>query len=105
MADCNNTNNNSHICIHSADIQQLKQDSERNSTQHREFYDKFNDLTTKQAIADERYNNILAVQNDIKSTVTELKEKPAKRWDNISLTVITTIISLIIGGIIGSFIP
>ena len=100
MAD-NNTN---HVCIHAVEIEALKDDMKRNSEQHREFYDKFTDLTTKQAIADERYNNILAVQNDIKSTVTELKEKPAKRWDSITLTVITTIISLILGGVIGSFI-
>lgn len=97
--------NTPHVCSHEIELEALKRDMEKNSQQHREFYDKFNDLTTKQAIADERYNNILAVQNDIKSTVTELKEKPAKRWDSISLTVITTIISLIIGGIIGSFIP
>lgn len=99
MGDCTNPTNE-HICIHSADIQQLKQDSERNSTQHREFYDKFNDITTKQAIADERYNNILAVQNEIKSSVTDLKEKPAKRWDSITLGAITSIVGLILGYII-----
>lgn len=105
MADNNSNNNATHNCAHIVEIEALKRDMEKNSEQHREFYQKFTDITTKQAIADERYNNILTVQNEIKSTVTELKEKPGKKWDNISLTVITTIISLIIGGIIGSFIP
>lgn len=90
-----------HTCQFESQIAELKRDAERNSEQHREFYNKFNDLTTKQAIADERYNNILAVTNETKSILTELKEKPAKKWDNLSWFVITSVVGIVIGYVFG----
>lgn len=90
-----------HTCIHSQEIAELKRDAERNSEQHREFYNKFNEITTKQAIADERYNNILVAQNETKAIVTELKDKPARKWDNLSWLVISSIVGIIVGYVFG----
>lgn len=99
MSDCSKEG-----CPYASDISNMKNDLERNSSQHREFYDKITDFTTKQALADERYNNILAVVSEIKLGLTEIKDKPAKKWDNLSWLVISTIVSLILGAVIGSLI-
>lgn len=98
--DCTSTQN----CPFALKINDLEKDTQRNSDQHREFYGKFNDLEKKQAIVEERYNNILSVTNEIKTTVTELKDKPAKRQDTIVISIITTIIGLVLGFVFSAFI-
>lgn len=38
---------------------------------------------------------------ELKDSVSELKEKPAKRWDNVITTIITSLITGAMGVIIG----
>lgn len=76
-------------CLYESTIEALKNDADRNSEQHREFYGKFNELNTALAINSERYTNVLAGINELKTAVNELKEKPAKRWDNVVMTIIS----------------
>jgi septal ring factor EnvC (AmiA/AmiB activator) len=85
------------VCLKDAEIKSIQEDLVRNSNQHREFYQKFSQLETKIAVSDERYTNLLTVMTEVKTTVNELKDKPAKKWDNISNYIITAIISLILG--------
>lgn len=91
-------------CPYESTIEELKRDAERNSTQHREFYNKFSDQSTQLAISEERYNNLISVVTDVKSSiqgvqtsVDELKQKPAKKWENIVSGALTTIIGLVLG--------
>lgn len=84
-------------CVQTTRIDALESDSERNSSQHREFYSKFSKLETKMAVSDEKYNTLLQTVNEVKTIVTELKDKPAKRWDSVSMYIITTIVGAIIG--------
>jgi len=84
-------------CKYKNEIEELKRDSARNSEQHREFYKKFNESNIKIALSEERYNNLLTLMSEIKTTLTEIKDKPAKRWD----LVISCIITGLVGGIIG----
>lgn len=84
-------------CIHEAEIQELKRDSERNSQAHREFYNKFAEQGKAIAISEERYNNLLQLITEIKTSVNELKDKPSKKWDNMSSYVATSVIGLILG--------
>lgn len=93
MADCAN-------CVTKAELEELKRDCERNSSQHREFYARFAELEKSIAISDERYNNLLAIMTEVKTSVTEIKEKPSKRWE----TVIACILTTVVGGIIGAII-
>lgn len=86
-------------CVHESEIQELKKDMERNSTTHREFYNNFKDMEIKQGVTDNTISNIFSVMTEIKDDVKEIKEKPAKKWDSVSLYVITTFI----GGFIGYF--
>lgn len=42
--------------------------------------------------------------NELKSSVNEIKEKPAKRWETSVMFVVTTVIGLVLGYLIkGSF--
>lgn len=102
MAD--NTTNICSTCPYESTIEELKRDSDRNSTQHREFYNKFSQQSTQLAISEERYNNLISVVTDVKTSiqgvqtsVDELKQKPAKKWDNVTSCVITSIVGLVLG--------
>ena len=76
-------------CIYESTIEELRRDAERNSNQHREFYDKFGKHDKDIAISAERYNNLLSIIGDLKS-------KPSKKWENITTYVLTAIV----GGVI-----
>lgn len=91
MLECNEN------CPYKEVIEDLKKDSERNSAQHREFYDKFMDTQTKIAISEERYTNLLNLMMEVKTTVNELKDKPAKRWDNVVMYIITGVVGIAMG--------
>lgn len=91
-------------CPYESTIEELKRDSERNSNQHKEFYDKFTAQSTAIAISEERYNNLISVVTEIKSSIVnvqasvdELKQKPAKKWDQVSFYVLTCVLGLVIG--------
>lgn len=90
MEDCRN-------CPHEAEIQALKNDMERNSSTHREFYKTFEELRVDAQVQKASFENILAVVNEIKTDVKELKEKPSKRWDTVVVGFLGTI-----GGIIAT---
>ena len=90
-------------CIYESTIEELRRDAERNSNQHREFYDKFGKHDKDIAISAERYNNLLSIIGDLKSSVDkmassieDLKSKPSKKWENITTYVLTAIV----GGVI-----
>lgn len=78
-------------------IKRLEDDSERNSAQHREFYNAFKELEKQNTRTEERYNTILTTMSETKTAVEELKSKPAKRWDAIIAAAITGIVSFVIG--------
>lgn len=83
-------------CIHESTIAELRKDSERNSEQHREFYKKLGELDTSIVLANERYSNVLAGINELKLSVNELKDKPAKKWDSVAMTIISCIVTGIV---------
>ena len=88
---------NTNSCDSALIIAELRRDAERNSEQHREFYAKFNELDKKQAIQEERYTNILQTVSETKDIVTDLKDKPTKRWETVITSIITSLVGLLIG--------
>ena len=54
-------------------------------------------LATSTAVMAERLGTVESNVSDIKTTVTELKDKPAKRHDNIVETVIGLIVAALVG--------
>lgn len=90
-------------CPHLSEIQELQRDATRNSEQHREFYKRFADNEKAIAVSDERYTNLVALITKIDVAVSELKEKPGKKWDSISIHIITCAITLIMGLLFGKY--
>lgn len=91
-------------CVQEKRIDALEDDSKRNTGQHREFYEKFSKQEVESAISAERQSAILSSINDIKKDtsetrkeVSELKLKPAKKWDSVSMYALTTVVGAIIG--------
>lgn len=91
-------------CPYESVIEELRRDSQRNSEQHREFYANFSAQEKALAISGERYTNLLSMIGDIKTSVekmstsiSEMKEKPAKKWEQVTAYVLTCIVGLVIG--------
>lgn len=78
-------------------ITALERDSERNQHTHKEFYDKFEGLTTRQAVLDEKFSQIMSGIGDLQKDMKEIKEKPAKRWDAVVSTVLQWAVLLLLG--------
>lgn len=85
-------------------IAALEKDSERNSTQHREFYCKFSEVDVKQGIFDNKLNNIEYTLNEIRDDVKSLKEEPRQNYNAIKMCIITSIVQLLITGIFGAIV-
>lgn len=71
-------------------IENLEEDSRRNQTTHKEFYNRFEAIGERMARNDERYTQIIQATSEIKQDVKETKnaiqsinEKPGKRWEGI----------------------
>ena len=56
----------------------LEEDRKRSTATHKEFYDRIRSLE----IASNETRVMLEDLKEIKADLKELKEKPAKRWDN-----------------------
>jgi hypothetical protein len=98
MADCEK-------CMEENRISALEKDSERNSAQHREFYGKFNDVDVKQAVADEKYSQILTIQKSMDDKLTKLTETPCNRWNTLINgaigALVAGLVALAVSGIFG----
>lgn len=77
--------------------QEFAIEKEHSSKARQAIYDKLENHKTQLAVTDERYKQILNTLNELKSTVDELADNPAKHWD----TLITTGIAAMCSGIVG----
>lgn len=78
-------------------LKRLEDDSERNSAQHREFYNAFKELEKQNTRTEERYNTILTALAETKTAIEELKGKPAKRWDALVAAIISAVVGIAVG--------
>ena len=80
----------------------------KNSKDHKEFYERLEAGDRAQAVTQNQLAEILSDTNEIKSdlkerareltnAITELRMKPAKKWDNLSDKVLFTLVSALIG--------
>lgn len=87
-------------CPYVVQINQLIEDSERNSKQHKEFYDKFEILYISTAVTEERYSVIIQSINSLTAKVDGISNVPANRW-NASVMIV---LGALLGGIVAAFI-
>lgn len=88
--DCEN-------CKNEFRIKSLEEDRERNSNQHKEFYEKFEESRIASATFKEKFDRIMDSLSEIKSDLNELKSKPDKRWEKIISAVIGGVIVIVLG--------
>jgi len=55
----------------------------QNSSTHREIFDRLRAIETAAAVTGERYNAIIEKLDNLTKKVTELEQKPAKRWEAV----------------------
>lgn len=75
----------------------LEADRERNSAQHKEFYQKFTDLSVADGKRETTQDQILRSLTEIKADLAELKAKPAKRWEGLATSILQWAALLILG--------
>lgn len=90
MNDCQN-------CQLIERIKSLEDDSKRNQESHKEFYNRFENQTTAQAVTDERYKTILNTLTTLAGKVDAISSGSGKKWD----VLMNSIISGFGGGLIG----
>lgn len=77
-------------------IEALERDSEHNKEAHKDFYARLESSHTNVALIEERMSQIKADTEEIKETVQEIKDKPARRWDGIVEKAIWAIVAAVI---------
>ena len=81
---------------------------DKNSKDHKEFYERLEAGDRAQAVTQNQLAEILSDTNEIKSdlkerareltnAITELRMKPAKKWDNLSDKILSILVSVLIG--------
>jgi hypothetical protein len=70
-------------CTQENRIAALEKDSERNQNTHREFYGKFERLSSSDAVRGEQYTTIIEKLTRLESKIDEQEKKPARRWDGL----------------------
>lgn len=92
-------------CPHAERISSLEKDYEKmyeeKRAAHKEIYTALNSLKNDFAIANTQLGTLINQVTQMSKDVAVLKEAPAKRWDNLTKTILSSIISNIIGIIIG----
>lgn len=89
-------------CINDSRIQRLESDLDRNSNQHREFYDKLAAIAVREGISENNMQQLIASMHEIQSDLREIKEAPAQSFNAVKMCVITTITSSVVGALIAS---
>ena len=64
-------------------LRALEQELEHNQAVHKEFFSRLEQLERQNAVTDERYQQILTGLAEVKADVRDLKEKPARRWEQV----------------------
>ena len=88
-------------CLLKDRVSALEKDSERNSSQHRDFYASFSNIDKKQAVSDEKYSQILTTQKSMDDKLTKMLDEPRQNYNAIKMCVATCVITALISGSIG----
>lgn len=69
-------------------IADLKEENKEHLKAQKEMNTKIEAINQENAVSKERYQQILAAVNELKQDAKELKEKPAKRWEQLMSIVL-----------------
>lgn len=96
-------------CVNEHRIKNLEEDlrefKERNSKDHKEFYNRLEDVEKDMVSSKSDREHINAKLDEISTDVKSLAEKPAKRYEMIVTSIITAIIGALAGFILSGVLP
>lgn len=95
--ECFECKHNSTIAEYGERIKTLEEKINKNSLDHKEFYGKFEEIHIENKETQINVNQIMKTINEIAIDVKDIKERPARRYSDIIKTIITVIVSGIIG--------
>lgn len=75
----------------------VEEHREKSSKDHHEMYDRIRQLEIANAKTDTQYGQIMETLGTLKAEISTLKEKPARRWENIITAIITNVVSFALG--------
>ena len=96
-------------CVNEHRIKNLEEDlrefKERNSKDHKEFYNRLEDVEKDMVSSKSDREHINAKLDEISTEVKSLTEKPAKRYEMIVTSILTAIIGALAGFILSGVLP
>lgn len=96
-------------CVNEHRIKNLEEDlrdfKERNSKDHKEFYNRLEDVEKDMVSSKSDREHINAKLDEIRTDVKSLTEKPAKRYEMIVTSILTAIIGALVGFILSGVLP
>lgn len=96
-------------CVNEHRIKNLEEDlrefKERNSKDHKEFYNRLEDVEKDMVSSKSDREHINTKLDEISIDVKSLAEKPAKRYETIVTSVLTAIIGALVGFILSGVLP
>ena len=96
-------------CVNEHRIKNLEEDlrefKERNSKDHKEFYNRLEDVEKDMVSSKSDREHINAKLDEISTDVKSLTEKPAKRYEMIVTSILTAIIGALAGFILSGVLP
>lgn len=78
----------------------LEQAIAKNSEDHGKIYSRMESIETSHAVVINNMENIIAVCNEIKQDVKDIKEKPAKRWEMVVSEVVRWVAIAALGAVV-----
>lgn len=96
-------------CVNEHRFEQIENDlrelREKNSTDHKEFYNRIEstEKSMVESVSDRKHINEKLDKIDV--NVEALMQKPAKRYDTVVTCIITTLIGAIVGFLLSCVIP
>lgn len=83
----------------------LKQLRERNSTDHKEFYNRIENVEKDMVESQGDRKHINEKLDKIDVNVESLMQKPAQRYDHVITSIITALVGALIGFVLSGIIP
>lgn len=80
----------------------FKEEQEHSSKARKDIYNRLENHNTQIAVTDERYKQILATLNELKSTVDTLAEDPANQWKSLKTAAVAALCSGVAGYVISA---
>lgn len=83
-------------------LRQLEEDSARNLSAHKEFFDRFDKINVAQTRVETQYASILSALTKLEVAVEEIRAKPARRWDTVITALLTGVAGFLAAVILGT---